>query len=336
MPGAAVERIVRIEPFDPRGDDAGAYAALVSEARTCVVPSGLRMPPAYVLNRLRNTSDDFRTFLWNAWDGATLLGSVEVFWREAPDNRDRAWAHFDLRSDETLEPLAATAAAFLVSAGRPVVVVEAERGSAVGRWLTGLSGPAASADLHNVLRLSPASRADLASFPAPPGYSLVRWDGPAPDDLIEGYARLVDAINDAPTDDLTTERSVYTPERLRHWEQAVARRGHALWSVVARHDATGELAAYNQLEVRPEWPECITNQDTAVAADHRGRGLGLWVKAANLLRALDGPAVCVDTWNAASNAHMLRVNRRLGFVTEHEVEAWEVRAETLLAEGVPA
>jgi len=66
----------------------------------------------------------------------------------------------------------------------------------------------------------------------------------------------------------------------------------------------------------------------AVAIPHRGHGLGLWVKALNLLRLTDERPLVqrVSTWNAASNDHMIRVNRALGFVCEHEWETWELRA----------
>ena len=55
--------------------------------------------------------------------------------------------------------------------------------------------------------------------------------------------------------------------------------------------------------------------DTGVRPDHRGHGLGAWMKAVNHLRLADErPDVeWVQTWNAASNEPMLRINRALGF-----------------------
>ncbi|HEU0130028.1 MAG TPA: hypothetical protein VFQ85_03435 [Mycobacteriales bacterium] len=132
-------------------------------------------------------------------------------------------------------------------------------------------------------------------------------------------------MNTAPRDDLTEEDWVYTPERVRDFEDAVAARGHTMLTVVAREVATGELAAFNQVVVHPEWPDVVENEDTAVAVPHRGRGLGRWVKALNVLRVLDEtPARVISTWNAASNGHMLRVNRELGFACQHVWESWEV------------
>jgi hypothetical protein len=52
-----------------------------------------------------------------------------------------------------------------------------------------------------------------------------------------------------------------------------------------------------------------------VLAGHRGHGLGITVKAANLIRLrVDEPQVTrVLTWNAETNEHMRAVNERLGF-----------------------
>lgn len=332
---------MRIEPFDAVTADeptALGYAALLADARRCVTPEGVRLPAPYVLNRLRHTSADFRTGIWVAYDGEVPVGAVEAYWREAPDNRDRAWVHLDVpdayASAGLLDALGGAAAAHCAAAGRPVMTVEVEAGSPHSAWVRGRGGRFGSLDEHNVLALRSVSRADVAALAAaaPAGYELLRWDGGAPDDLVGDYARLVETINDAPHDDLTMEPAVFSPERLRAWEATLAARGHLLWTVVARHVATGDLAAYNQLEIRPEWPEVVENQDTAVAVRHRGHGLGLWVKAVNLLRVLDTlpRAVCVSTWNAASNEHMLRVNRRLGFVRQHVVEQWELDAASVL------
>jgi GNAT superfamily N-acetyltransferase len=90
--------------------------------------------------------------------------------------------------------------------------------------------------------------------------------------------------------------------------------------VVAGPDATGA------------WQE-----ETAVIAAHRGHGLGLIIKAANLLRLRNAAPAArwVVTWNAADNTFMRAVNERLGFaVCEEwvEVEA-DLRAPPLEAES---
>jgi hypothetical protein len=332
-PGAAVERIVRIEPLDVSSDTT-AYTDLVAETGVSWSPVGLAPPAGYLLNDLRHQAADQRKFVWVAYDGARAVGAAELAWREAPDNRDRAWLHFELRSVAALPGLAAAAAELASSCGRTVLTVEALRGSEESAWVAERGASFGSLEEHNVSRMASLLRSDIAELAAavPSGYELVAWDGPAPDEIVAPYVRLVESMNDAPRDALTMEDWSYSPEQLRTWEAAVAARQHALWTVVARSVSTGELAGFNQLLVKPEWPEVVENEDTAVSVAHRGHGLGLWIKAVNLLRVLDErpEAVCVSTWNAASNSHMLRVNRRLGFVCEHVFESWELPAEKAL------
>jgi hypothetical protein len=64
--------------------------------------------------------------------------------------------------------------------------------------------------------------------------------------------------------------------------------------------------------------------DTGVRPDHRGHGLGAWMKAVNHLRLADErPDVeWVQTWNADSNEPMLRINRALGFAPVQRFDVW--------------
>ncbi len=64
--------------------------------------------------------------------------------------------------------------------------------------------------------------------------------------------------------------------------------------------------------------------DTGVRPDHRGHGLGAWMKAVNHLRlGQERPDVeWVQTWNAESNEPMLRINRALGFTPVQRFQSW--------------
>jgi mycothiol synthase len=70
-----------------------------------------------------------------------------------------------------------------------------------------------------------------------------------------------------------------------------------------------------------------------VLAAHRGHGLGLAVKT-RMLRWLTAERPDLEriyTSSAASNAHMLRVNRALGFTIHRGVLVFEQSVDTLAA-----
>jgi GNAT superfamily N-acetyltransferase len=333
---------VVITPFDPAvapDAECAAYASLVASARLDATPDGLRQPAAYVLNRLRNQGADNVTHLWTAGPPADPAGAAELTWRESPDNRDRAFLTVDVppsrHSPDVVAAVVGAAAASSAAAGRPLLHVDTPAGSALDAWVAERGATLGSVEEHNVVRLRSVSHDDVAALAGdvPDGYELVAFDGLCPDELMEPFARVAATMNTAPLDDLTMEDWTYSPDTIRNWADGLARRGHTLWTVCARSLSTGELAGFNQVVVRPDYPEVVENEDTAVAVPHRGHGLGLWLKAVNLLRVLDEApeASCIETWNAASNAHMLRVNRRLGFVCEHVWHSWELPAAAVLA-----
>lgn len=328
---------MRISPFDAvtaAPDEAAAYAALVASSRADATPDGLRQPEAYVLNRLRHRGTDDVTHVLTAGDA----GAVEVSWREAPDNRDRAFVTVDVprerHSDDVVHALLRAAAEVAGASGRTILQVDAPVDSPLDGWLRGLGLVPGSVEQHNVTRVRSLDRADIAALAGdvPDGYELVTFDRSCPDDLLEACARLANTMNTAPRDDLTMEDWTFSPDTIRRWEDTLIRRGQTRWTAIARSVSTGELAGYNEVVVRPDFPAAVENEDTAVAIPHRGHGLGLWVKAINVLRVIDETdAVCIETWNAASNDHMLRVNRRLGFVCEHLWHSYELPAAKVLS-----
>lgn len=146
-------------------------------------------------------------------------------------------------------------------------------------------------------------------------YEVVRREGRTPDDELEAAAEMTMAINDAPTDDLDIEDEVYSPERVRGYENAQLARGFRLYRVFVRHRDSGELAGHTVVVVDGERPELGEQHDTSVVGAHRGHRLGLLLKAdMNLwLREVEPQLAEVTTWNAESNDHMIGVNEALGY-----------------------
>lgn len=147
------------------------------------------------------------------------------------------------------------------------------------------------------------------------GYELLTWTDHCPEELVEQLAVLMSRMStDAPSGGLSFEEETWDAARVRHVEDTWKQAGNVSLVAAARHLETGELAAYSVLELSPNKPWLAEQDDTLVAASHRGHRLGMLVKIANLRRLADYPDIeRVATFNAAENDHMLAINVALGF-----------------------
>lgn len=157
------------------------------------------------------------------------------------------------------------------------------------------------------------------------GYELIRLSGPTPDEMLDAVVRMTAAINDAPIDDLEVEDEVFTPERVRSFESGQARFGRRVYRVVAVHRESGELAGHTLVAVVNDRPGFAFQYDTSVVRSHRGHRLGVLLKLDMLrwLGEVEPQLRTLDTWNAASNEHMIEVNELLGYRVQMEAIAWQ-------------
>jgi mycothiol synthase len=156
------------------------------------------------------------------------------------------------------------------------------------------------------------------------GYSLVAYDVPCPSpELAADFIHARHVMNDAPRFEGEAE-ATYTVEELTAVEAASVAAHQDWWNVGVRHDATGELVGLSEMYLPRKRPWAVFQGDTGVHPAHRGHGLGAWMKAVNHLRLNDErPDVeIVQTWNADSNAPMLRINRALGFEPVQRYQGW--------------
>ncbi|MDV5143943.1 GNAT family N-acetyltransferase [Streptomyces sp. SBC-4] len=146
------------------------------------------------------------------------------------------------------------------------------------------------------------------------GYRLTGWTGTVPDGLAAAFAAAKNAMNDMPVGDLDYGSVAWDAERVRAMAAVVADRGDTLLTVAAVHD-DGTMAGYTEIVIPQGAAPRVQQYDTAVVPEHRGHGLGLWVKAAMVRRLrTEYPGVVeIETDNADDNVHMLAVNHRLGF-----------------------
>ena len=173
----------------------------------------------------------------------------------------------------------------------------------------------AQIELCNVLDLTTVDPTALRDNASPaPSYVLASWIGACPDDLAAAFADAHTAMDDAPRGDEESEASTWTVERLRDQERCWDTLGFTTLTAAAVHEPSGEVGGYTQLLLTGRQTTAV-QEDTGVVRAHRGHGLGLALKCANLLALADHSAAIttVVTWNAESNAHMLAVNEAVGF-----------------------
>jgi GNAT superfamily N-acetyltransferase len=223
------------------------------------------------------------------------LGAVEILVR--PDARRRGHGR---------ELLAAASAH---AAGVGVRVLVGSHATAAGaRFAAAVAATDGRRDVRSLLRLP------RRFSPVPvDGYALVSWTGAAPAELVSSYALAREAINDSPRA-AEEQWESWDVERVRGLEAALERRARDVRVTVA-HDPAGDVVAFTELRIS-RTPHAVANtEDTAVVAEHRGRGLGRWIKAESLaaLQRDRGDTRLVTTTNAEENVAMLALNRSLGF-----------------------
>jgi GNAT superfamily N-acetyltransferase len=215
-------------------------------------------------------------------------------------------------------------------AGRTRLSADAWDGTSGAEFARAAGARPGIANVHRTLRLDdavlrrlPILRREAEGHAA--GYSVLTWVGSTPDDMLEQVAAVHTAMADAPRDE-GVEWSVWDAARIRRLEDLAVGHGLTQFSVAARHDATGELAAITQVLTDPGAPGYAFQQVTAVLPSHRGRRLGLLVKVAMLeLVAEAAPEVRrITTDNAGSNEHMIAINARLGFEISGVTRHWEL------------
>jgi len=161
-------------------------------------------------------------------------------------------------------------------------------------------------------------------------FELGWWDGPLSEEALPVMATLLTAIeNQMPRDNLKMEDTTLTAEHIREMEKGMIARGGERWVLYAREKATGAYAGLTEVFWHPNRPHLVNQGGTGVLPEYRNRGLGRWLKAAMLERAIaERPGLkFVRTGNADSNAAMLSINRDLGFKPYVSHIAWQVETD---------
>jgi GNAT superfamily N-acetyltransferase len=293
-------------------------------------PPTLRQTTAF----LTNTPLTSRRLLWTAVaaDGATVgvaclrlpadqssRRPCEIEVRVHPAHRRRGAGSRLLR----------TAADAVRAEGRTTVVVQAVAGTpAIGFLETrGFQCVLVMAGL--LLRVDEVDGSWLANVvrSGPPGYRLVRWTGTVPVELADTLAHAKTAMSELPVGDRAFEPGAWDADRVREMAEVVAKRGDDLYTVAAVYGEAPDvrIAGFTEVVVPGAAPARAAQYDTAVIPEHRGRRLGIRVKADMLewLRAERQDVHEIETDNADDNSHMLAVNEELGFRRQREYREYQ-------------
>ncbi|MFD0067676.1 GNAT family N-acetyltransferase [Streptomyces sp. NPDC056690] len=152
-----------------------------------------------------------------------------------------------------------------------------------------------------------------------PGYRLASWQGTVPDDLAQTFAASRRAMDDMPMEDTDHGTTAWDVDRVRAAAKAVEQRGDHLHTVVAIDTSNGSITGFTELVVPGGGTGDAQHYGTGVLPEHRGHGLGRWMKAEAIQQAHghypDLGGLLTDT--ADSNTHMRHISDSLGYVPTH-------------------
>lgn len=159
-----------------------------------------------------------------------------------------------------------------------------------------------------------------------PGYRLMSWHGTVPDRLAETFAASRRAMDDMPMDDTDYGTVTWDVDRVRAAAKAVEQRGDHLHTVVAVDASDGSIAGFTELVVPGDGKGDAQNYGTGVLPEHRGHGLGRWMKAESIRDARGRyprlAGLLTDT--ADSNTHMRQINDSLGYRPTHTTHQYQL------------
>lgn len=221
--------------------------------------------------------------------------------------------------------------------GRALLGYAVERTRALGRrhligptlgdsagFAKALGAVAGLVEVRSRLELAAAEPEDTAMAA---GYRLVQWTNVAPAEFLDDIGYLDGRLNtDSPTGDLAWEAENIDAARIRAAERALRLRLRTAFHSGAVHEGSGRLVAWTMIATQDDTVWHAWQNITIVDPDHRGHGLGLTIKNQNLRYARRDCAGLrvIDTFNAAENDHMLRINRRMGFRKMDEWTQWQL------------
>ena len=166
------------------------------------------------------------------------------------------------------------------------------------------------------------------------GYELRVWVNHTPPDLVDDIAYLDGRVLlDSPSGDLDREPPKMDAARIRERETLAAAAMSTYVHAALVHTATGRVAAWSLISHALEHKGQGHQRATIVDPEHRGRRLGTIVKLElqRYLRTVTPGMAFVDTLNADTNAHMIRINDLTGYRPVDALPNYQAALTDLLA-----
>lgn len=339
---------MKIEALDIKGASDSEHAALNAfwnRMRAERLPEDPPIPLEEETRRLRSIPSFVDVQLWilRKDEDSEIVANGSAEFLRTPENQHLMDFEIDVLPERRCQGIGRSLLALIAEAAhrenRRVMITSTSGNVPAGEAFVkhlgarlGLTSRTHQLDLRDLNR-GLIERWQLRARDRASGFDIELWTDEIPEEHIEAFAKLFEAMNLAPRGDLDVEDFHWTPEHLRESQRSDRARGTQSWIMVVRERETGALAGFTQVVWHPNRPENVDQRSTVVLPQYQNRGLGRWLKAAMLEKVLrDRPQVKrVRTGNADVNAPMLRINQELGFKPFESWSVWQVETENVQA-----
>ncbi len=319
-------------------DDADRVVAFYSRAYNEMLPRSQGTAVDEFRARFADPALEMHTFAIEDGSGGIEGVGIGIHWMDGT-NGHLQWAQILVRPESRRmghgRRLLARLAAVAASCGRSVMLADAyDTVPAGGAFAQAVGAHAAMREHISVVETDALDRTMLEAWRQDEpiraeGYEVLSWADGWEQEHDSAIARLfVMADEDMPFEDAAFDPGAETAgtvrARLERTKDTITR----VTSVV-RHAESRVLVGFSELIVKASDSNTLFTMLTVVDRDHRGHGLGKWVKADSILHGIERwpRATHIQTENAASNAPMLGINDAIGFAPEHRMITYQATVD---------